>query len=205
MRKLTLVPLALGFSLAIHSGAFGQGINYTANPSSPALNSGGLAMPGQNASQPKSGNNSPTDDEDDPSLQRLKSTESMGEMSRDEGQLTAKARRREKISKVESTKQLHTSGSDPKFQSSLLHSSVSSISDVGEKANSNPAASPGHDADDANSTVVDQSDPRFKAKRLVFTPTASDDSKTRESQRTKADSSPSPSPSPSASVTPSSH
>jgi hypothetical protein len=148
------------------------------------------------------------DNDDDPSLTRLGTTNSLarGSMSRDEGQLTAKPRRREKVLKVESTKQLPTSGTDPKFQGSLLHSSVTSIQDVGEKANAEEKA---NDEDKANDEeeVKDEGDPRFKAKRLVFSPSTENESKItkKKSPRTKADSSPSPSPSPNASATPSSH
>lgn len=204
MLKLPLIHLAFGLTFAMISGAFGQGgINYNPNPSSPALNSGGLAMPGQNPDAAKSGNTG-KDDEDDPNLQRLKSSDSMGEMQRDEGQLTAKVRRREKISHVDSTKQLPTTGSDPKFQTNLLHSSVSSITDIGEKANT--AASGANSAEaEPDAAANDEDDLRFKAKRLVFTPTTNDEPKAKQSSETKADSSPSPSPSPSASATPSSH
>ena len=187
----------------------GGGVNYNPNPSSPALNNG-LPMPngGAGPAAPSSG----TTDPDDPSLERLKSSDSLGQgtMSRDDGQLTAKVRRREKVSRVESTKQLPTSGIDSKFQGSLLHSSVSSITDVGEKAASHATATEA----ESSPAAEDESDPRFKARRLVFTPMTKDESKTHvdrndssreESPRTKEDSSPSPSPSPSASVTPSSH
>ena len=184
-----------------------QGVNYTANPSNPTgdQSAGGLSLQGAGASatntgKTSAGNNDP-DEPDDPTLTRLKSKDSLaaGSMSRDEGQLTAKMRRREKISKVESTKQLPTSGIDPKFQGSLLHSSVGSILDVGEKANTTTASG------EADTEVKDEGDPRFKAKRLVFAPTTDEESKKSDSPRIKADSSPSPSPSPSASVTPSSH
>ena len=135
-------------------------------------------------------------DTGDDSLTRLKTSDSLaaGSMGRDEGQLTAKRLRKEKVLHVESAKQLPTSGTDPKFQGSLLHSSVTSIEDIGDKAN-------------AETEVQDESDPRFKAKRLVFNPAAEDESKTnkKESPRTKADSSPSPSPSASVSATPSSN
>ena len=182
-----------------------QGVNYTANPSNPTgdQSAAGLSLPGAGASATNTGKtstgNNDTDQPDDPTLTRLKSTDSLaaGTMSRDEGQLTAKVRRREKVSQVESTKQLHTSGIDPKFQGSLLHSSVGSIQDIGEKINTSTSA-------EADTEVKDESDPRFKAKRLVFTPMTDEESKKSDSPRTKADASPSPSPSPSASVTPSS-
>ena len=200
---MPLIPLTFGFTFAIIVGVPAQGPVYNPNPSSPALNNG-LPMPSRNdsATGPNSTGNTGKDDEDDPSLQRLKSSDSLGQgqMARDEGQLTAKVRRREKILHVESTKQLPTSGSDPKFQGSLLHSSVSSITDIGEKANitASPAES------ETNAVTNEEADPRFKAKRPVFK-SESDESKTQnQSPRIKADSSPSPSPSPSASVTPSS-
>jgi hypothetical protein len=210
--KLSIVPLTFGFSFAIIAAALSQGsVNYTGNPSNPAgdLSSSSLSLPGAGASAtgPASSGKDATDDENDPSLQRLRSKDSVasGVMSRDEGELTAKTRRREKILQVESTKQLPTSGTDPKFQGSLLHSSVTSIQDIGEKANvsSNTHTSAAAEAD-ADTDARDESDPRFRAKRFVFSPMTDEDSKKKESPRTKADSSPSPSPSSTASASPSS-
>lgn len=210
MSKLSIVPLTFGFSFAIISGALGQGsVNYTANPSNPVsdLSAGGLSLPGAGASAtgPASTGKDAADDENNPNLQRLRSKDSLaaGAMSRDEGQLTAKARRREKILQVESTKQLPTSGTDPRFQGSLLNSGLPSIQDTDEKANTNPRTNIVAGAD-ADTGARDESDPRFKAKRLMFTPMTDDQSKKTESPRTKADSSPSPSPSSTASATPSS-
>ena len=135
------------------------------------------------------GDNGDTDDE---TVYRMKTKDSLGtgQMTRDEGQLTAKPRRREKVVKVDSTNKLPTSGTDPKFQGSLLHSSVTSIDDVSQKTK-------------ADDKVKDEGDPRFKTRRLVLTPTTDDEGKKNESSGTKADSSPSPSPSPAASPTPS--
>ena len=203
MSKLAVFPLVFGFTFVLSSGAIAQ--TYTANPSNPTADqsASGLSLQGAGASATNTGKtstgNNDADQPDDPTLTRLKGKDSLasGIMSRDEGQLTAKVLRREKISKVESTKQLHTSGTDPKFQGSLLHSSVGSILDVSEKANSNTSA-------DADDDAKDEGDPRFKAKRLVFTPMTDEESKKSDSPRIKADASPSPSPSPSASVTPSS-
>ncbi|HST30024.1 MAG TPA: hypothetical protein VLK27_04225 [Chthoniobacterales bacterium] len=205
MSKLPIVPLAFGFTFAIICGALGQGLPYNANASKPTND--GMSLPGQNASPtgPAPTGNNAADDEDDPTLQRLRTKDSLGEMLSNEGQLTAKVRRREKISKVESTKQLPTSGTDPKFQGSLLHSSLTSIQDVGAKTNTAPAAPATSNAENADSEPMGESDPRFKAKRLVFTPMSDDESKKKELPRTKADTSSSPSPSPSASPTPSSH
>ena len=147
-------------------------------------------------------------DTDDNSLTRLSTNNSLGKgvMSRDEGQLTAKPRRHEKVLNVESTKQLPSSGTDLKFQGSLLHSSVTSIQDIGDKANAEDKTN-ADDKGNAEDEVKDEGDPRFKAKRLVFTPSTETESKTtkKESSRTKTDSSPSPSPSPSATASPSSH
>jgi len=99
-------------------------------------------------------------------------------MMRDEGPLHFKKRPKEKIQEVDSLKKLQTSGSDPKFQSNLLDSGVSSIEKLGAKGNET------RDAED-------EEDPRFKTKRLVFTPDKADQPKQAQS-----DSSPSPTPSP---------
>jgi len=199
--KLLILPLVSAFTFAIVSGAFGQGtVNYTTNPTNNAGDAanGGLNLQGAGASA-TSKQNTGTEDENDPTLERLRSKESLGagSMSRDDGQLTAKARRREKVSQVDSTKHLPTSGTDPKFQGSLLHSSVSSIADLGEKA-VEPSPTP-----EADHEANDESDSRFKAKRLVFTPMSDDEPKKKESPRSKEDASPSPSPK--ASASPASH
>src|SRR5207248_8043276 len=102
-------------------------------------------------------------------------------MLRDEGRLHFKTRPKEKIQEVDSLKDLPRSGSDPKFQSNLLYSGVSSIKKDGGNANETGDA-------------ADESDPRFKTKRLVFTPEKNDQSK-----KAQSDSSPSPTPSPTAS------
>jgi len=102
-------------------------------------------------------------------------------MARDEGPLHFKTRPKEKIQEVDSLKDLPSSGSDPKFQGSLLNSAVTEIEEVDEKANET------RDAED-------EGDPRFKTKRLVFTADKNDQSKQAQS-----DSTPSPTPSPTAS------
>jgi hypothetical protein len=102
-------------------------------------------------------------------------------MMRDEGRLHFKRQPKEKIQEVDSLKKLQTSRSDPKFQSNLLFSGVSSIENDGAKAS---------ESDDP----ADESDPRFKTRRLVFTPEKNDQPKQAQS-----DSSPSPTPSPTAS------
>jgi hypothetical protein len=139
--------------------------------------------------KPDSTDTSDSSDTDDDSLYREKTKDSLasGAMSRDEGQLTRKPRKKEKVSVVDSTKKLPTSGTDPKFQGSLLHSSVTSIDYVGEKAND--------EADAANEEAV----PHFKKRHRVFTPEKSEESTKKETPRTEAVSSPSPTPSPTAS------
>jgi hypothetical protein len=148
---------------------------------------GGIAQPGTNsgakstsASSAATPNENNTDESDD-TLYRGKTSDSENPMLRDEGALHFKTRPKEKIQEVDSLKNLPSSGSDPKFQSNLLYSGVSSIEHVTAKANEN------RDADD-------EGDPRFKTKRLVFTADKKD-----ESKQAKSDSTPSPTPSPTAS------
>jgi hypothetical protein len=129
------------------------------------------------AATPNEGNT----DENDDTLYRGKTSESENPMMRDEGRLHFKTKPKEKIQEVDSLKKLQTSRSDPKFQSNLLFSGVSSIENVGAKAS---------ESDDP----ADESDPRFKTRRLVFTPEKNDQPKQAQS-----DSSPSPTPSPTAS------
>jgi hypothetical protein len=168
------------------SGANGAASSNSAANASESANSGSSS-----ASNNSNNNNSGytgTDDEDDPTLYRTKTKDGLavGSMSRDDGQLTAKPHRREKISVVDSTKKLPTSGTDPKFQGSLLHSSVTSIDDISAK----PDEASDADQQDAQQ---DEVDPRFTKRRLVFKPqTTAADSRKKESERAKADSSPSP-------------
>ena len=171
------------------------GSNFGQLPAPPATGTGSGAT-GANTSG-SSNNSNPSysgkDDPDDPTLYRTKTQDSLasGAMSRDEGQLTAKPRRREKISIVDSTTKLPSTGTDPKFQGSLLHSSVTSIADIADK----PSAAAGDDQQDAQQDDVD---PRFAKRRLVFKPqTTTEQSKKKESQRAKTDSSPSPTATPS--------
>ena len=130
-------------------------------------------------------------DPNDPNLYRMKTKDSLasGSMSRDDGQLTQKLRKREKVVKVESTKQLPTSGTDPKFQGSLLQSSVSSIHEVSAKANVDPE-------------MKDEGDARFKARQLALGQSEDEPAKKKDSSQANADVSPSPSPSPTASAAP---
>lgn len=151
----------------------------------------GIAPPntGAYASEPGSSsatsaatpNESKTDENDD-TLYRGKTSETENPMMRDEGPLHFKTRPKEKIQEVDSLKKLPSSGTDPKFQGSLLHSAVSDIETVSGKSN---------ETDDA----ADEEDPRFKTKRLVFTAEKKHD----ESKQAQADSTPSATPSPTAS------
>ena len=120
-----------------------------------------------------------------------KETLAAGTMGRDEGQLTRKPTRREKVLEVDSTRQLKTSGTDPKFQGSLLHSSLTSIDDLGQKASSG--------AENGEMAATDEGQPRFKAKHLVFTEEPANSKRKKETSHTKAETSPSPSPSATAS------
>lgn len=137
---------------------------------------------GANAT-PKPGDSSTEDD----TLYRGKTSDMQTTLMRDEGALHFKPRAKEKIHEVDTLKDLQSSGSDPKFQGSLLHNSVTSIEDVGAKPIEGPK--------------VPDSGGRPTRRHQVF-PVPNDSPKT-ESDQAKAESSPSPSPSASASPTPS--
>ena len=83
-------------------------------------------------------------------------------MLRDEGALHFKTHPKEKIQEVNSLKNLQSKSSDPKFQGSLLHSSVASIDDIAAKAT--------EDLHGANNV-----DPRFKPRQLTLTPQKNDE------------------------------
>jgi hypothetical protein len=173
----------IAFAIAtISIGIISQGF---ADPGGPS--SGGIGLPGTNtgtgstgASSAATPNENNTDGSDD-ALYRGKTGDSENPMLRDEGALHFKKRPKEKIQEVESLKNLQSSKPDPKFQGSLINSDVSSIEKVSAKANETRDA-------------ADEEDPRFKAKRLNFTP-----AKTDEPKKAQSDSSPSPTPSPTAS------
>lgn len=200
MLKSPVLPLVFAITVAVTYAAQAQVTNPGGStggpPTDPFSGAPGMGSMSNNArparQNPNASDASNSEDTDDETVYRLKTKDSLGagSMSRDEGELTAKQLRREKIVKVESTKQLPTSGVDPKFQSNLLHSSVTSINDISQKANT-------------ENKVIDEGDPRFRTKGLVFTPSTEEDAKKKESPRTKADASPSPSPSATASANPS--
>lgn len=195
MSNPSLLPLtfavAAGLILSSQTTAQSQtqtSVGGSADPFGGAPGVSGTNRPGK----PASSDTPDGTDESDPTLYRMKTSDSLasGAMSMDNGQLTRKAKKREKISNVESAKTLPTSGTDPKFQGSLLQSSVSSIHEVAGKANVNPE-------------VKDEGEARFKARQLARGQGEDEQTKKKDSPQTKADVSPSPSPSPSASASPS--
>jgi len=182
--KLPIASSIVALAIGIMSYAFAGPAPASSGPSPdglalPGTNSSGTGSPSASSAATPNENNT---DESDDTLYRGKTSESENPMMRDEGPLHFKTRPKEKIQDVDSLKKLPTSGTDPKFQGSLLHSGLSSIESLGEKANEADAA--------------DEVDPRFKTKRLTFTPVQSD-----EPKKAKADSTPSPTPSPTASPT----
>lgn len=177
--------IVLAFGIAVEVRAQSSTDHAAALPAPDTNATTGIGTTSKNASGTPQSDDTKSDAEGDDTY-RMKTQESLasGAMSRDEGQLTRKSRRSEKILEVESTKQLPTSGIDPKFQGSLLHSSVTSIDYVGEKANEEAG------------TVKEEAVPSFKKRHRVFTPEKSEESTKKETPRTEADSSPSPTPSP---------
>ena len=132
----------------------------------------------------------------DSTLYRLKTTDSLaeGSMARSEGQLTRKPHKKEHVLEIDSTK-LRTSGTDPKFQGSLLNNSVTSIDDVSVKVQAQDDTK-----DDGEAREQEDGESRFTKKHLVFKRGAEE----KEKAPAGSSSSPSPSPSASASASPSS-
>jgi len=122
--------------------------------------------------------------EGDDTLYRGKTSDMATTLMRDEGALHFKPRAKEKVHQVDTLKDLQTSGSDAKFQSSLLHNSVTSIEDVGAKP--------------AEGTKLQAPGAPASRRHQVFA-VPDDSAKTGQA---KAESSPSPSPSVTASPTP---
>ena len=195
--KSSVALLATFLAVGTCGNIFAQDTSHALSlPTTGGSSNTGLGTTSKNG-QP--GDHTPTDVEDDDSVVRLKTADSMaaGAMSRDEGQLTRKKRPKERIAEIDSTKKLQTSGTDGKFEGSLLHSSVTSIDDVSAKA-SQPAEvqgqAPGQEQGEAPAQGVTRS-----LRHKVFVTPDNDDAKKNETAQPKADSSPSPSPSPSAS------
>jgi hypothetical protein len=184
--KLPIAFSIVALAIGMRSDAFAQSTAPNRGPSP-----SGITAPATGAYSSETGSTNPSSsatpsesntDESDDTLYRGKTSETENPMMRDEGPLHFKTRPKEKIQEVDSLKKLPSSGTDPKFQGSLLHSGLSSIESLGEKANEADAA--------------DEVDPRFTTKRLTFTPVQSD-----EPKKAEADSTPSPTPSPTASPT----
>jgi hypothetical protein len=183
--KLAAAFAIFGLGVGTASVAFGQSDHAVDLPTSSYANTTtGLGTNSKTnpASAPSAtpGDESKTDENDD-ALYRGRTTESEVPMLRDEGRLHFKTHGKEKIQQVDSLKNLQSSGSDPKFQGSLLNSSVASIEDLKEKTTT------AHD----EASDVDQ---RFKPKQLTFTP-----EKDGQPQKAGSDSTPSPTPSATAS------
>jgi len=184
MRSLALaaiVVLAIGISSDVFAepgSVSGGGGGPTTQPIVSGLPSGmGTTAGAAPGATPNENNTDASDD----TLYRGKTSESENPMLRDEGALHFKTHPKEKIQEVNSLKNLQSKSSDPKFQGSLLHSSVTSIDDIAAKATENL-----HEANNV--------DPRFKPRQLTLTPQKND-----EPIKAKSDSSPSPTPSPTAS------
>jgi hypothetical protein len=177
----SIVAIAIGI---LSDGAAGQTpISGVPSPTQDRTGIGTTSATAASKTAPTATPDENNTDESDDSLYRGKTTESENPMLRDEGRLHFKTRPKEKIQEVDSLKNLQSSGSDRKFQANLLYSGATSIEDVTGKA------------DEARGEV-DESDPRFKTKRLTFTPVKND-----EPKKAASDSTPSPTPSPTASPT----
>src|SRR5438552_19048039 len=153
MRSLALaaiVVLAIGISSdvfadpgSVSGGAGGP----TTQPIVSGLPSGvGTTSGAAPGATPNENNTAASDD----ALYHGRTNENGNPMLRDEGPLHFKTHPKEKIQEVDSLKNLQSKSSDTKFQGSLLHSSVTSIDDIGAKAT--------QDRDEANDV-----DSRFKA------------------------------------------
>jgi hypothetical protein len=199
---LLMVVLAIGISSPAFAGpapASGAPGDVTtqpviSGPTSPSDGSvGGVTPPGTSSNGSYSSgtgstgaapagtpNESQTDENDD-TLYHGSTKDMDTVLLRDEGALHFKTKPKEKVQEVESVKNLPSSGADPKFQANLLHSGLSSIDSLGEKA-------------DEAREATDEGDPRFRTKHLTFKPAKNDQPKKAES-----DSTPSPTPSPTAS------
>src|SRR5262249_5370894 len=178
--KLAVAFSILAFAIGFSSSAIGQGDHAVSLPSGPSQNATGIGTTSKNASSaaPSTAPDESNTNEDDDTLYRGKTSESENPMMRDEGRLHFKTRRKEKIQEVDSLKSLQSSGTNPKFQGSLLNSDVASI----EKFSA------------AQNEAGEAEDQRFKTKRLTFTPDNKD-----EAKKTESDSTATPTPSPTAS------
>src|ERR1700736_5205501 len=134
--KLSVALLATFLALGTGVDIFAQDSGHAVSlPTGGGYTNTGIGTTSQNAGSGQPANNTPSNVDGDDTVVRLKTQDSLaaGAMSRDEGQLTRKLNKKEKVLVVDSTKKLQTSGTDSKFQTSLLHSSVTSIADVSAK------------------------------------------------------------------------
>src|SRR2546430_10872885 len=146
------------------SVAFGQSEHAVALPGGPSANSYtntptgiGTTSKSANGVAPSTTPDESKTDENDDALYRGRTSEDEVTMLRDEGRLHFKTHPKEKIQQVDSLKNLQSSGSDPKFQGSLLNSDINALAKISEKINQNREG-------------ADEGDPRFKTKRLTFAP-----------------------------------
>jgi hypothetical protein len=175
--KFAVVLAIVGFGICIPSVGFGQSdVGLPTNTYSTRTTGLGTNSANATGVAPSATPEERTVEGDD-TLYRGRTSEDHATMLRDEGRLHFKSRGKEKVQEVDSLKNLQTTGVDPRFQGSLLHSSVASIADVAEKG------AP------AQNAPVDVNQ-RFKQKQLIFTPEKDD-----QPQKARSDSSPSPTPS----------
>jgi hypothetical protein len=191
----TILALGTGFDLLAQDHA-------VSIPTGGSYSNTGIGTTSQNAGSGQPANNTPSSVDGDDTVVRLKTSDSMaaGAMSRDEGQLTRKQRAKEKVLEVDSTKKLQTSGTDGKFESSLLNSGLTSIDDVGAKP-SQAAGVPGQGQVQEQGQAPAQG-VTHPLRHKIFVTANNDESKKDETAQAKADSSPSSSPSPSPSASP---
>ena len=191
--------------------ALGTGMDIFAQDHAASLPSSGAAYssigPGstsKNTGAAQPSDNTPDNVDGDDTVVRLKTSDSLaaGAMSRDEGQITRKQRKREKVLEVDSTKKLQTSGTDGKFESSLLNSGLPSIDDVSAKPSQAAGAQgPGQGQVQEQGQAPAQG-VTHSLRHKIFVIENKDDSKKNETAQANADSSPSSSPSPSPSASP---
>ena len=181
--------------LAVIGLAFGVGINPSALAQLPGISQPGYATQrtgigttSKTASGAKpSGQDEEKTSEEDDTLYRGKTSELESTMLRDEGMLHFKTRPKEKVQQVDS-KNLFSTGTDPKFQGNLALSGVSSIDQIAASSNQSS------ESDEAAETE-ERDARRFKPRERIFKPQT-------EEKAVKAESDSTPSPTPSPSVSP---
>ena len=183
----------VGFAIGIGLTAFGQDPRSIIGQPAYTTQSTGMGTTSQNATGAAPAGTPDQEkqtEESDSSLYRGRTDEMESNMIRDEGMLHFKTRPKEKDQKVDSLKNLQSSGTDPKFQGEFAISGVNSINQIAAKANVERAPA----AEGAPAQSEDRGDSRFARKHLTFTPQGDDKPKKAE-----AESTPSPTPTPSAS------